>query len=340
MSLGARQAGVEIIGAVERCAHAARTYSLNFPGVPMIPDDIRSVKELPAKPKEAVSVLFGGPPCQGFSTSNQRTRTTLNPNNWLFGEFIRLTDQWQPDVVIIENVRGILETAGGVFHAQILEAVGKLGYETKSFLLNAADFGVPQRRSRVFIVGSRLGEPASPLACSRPAPSVWDAIHDLPTLENGASLDEAPYRSEARSEYAQGLRSAGSTVSGNLVSRNAASVVERFTHVPAGGNWQDIPAEMMGTYANRDRCHTGIYRRLRVEEPSVVIGNYRKNMLIHPTEHRGLSVREAARLQSIPDGFRFSGSIGFQQQQVGNMVPPRLSLGVFSSLVWSDGYVQ
>jgi DNA (cytosine-5)-methyltransferase 1 len=88
----------------------------------------------------------------------------------------------------------------------------------------------------------------------------------------------------------------------------------------------------MANYADRSRCHTGIYHRLRENEPSIVIGNYRKNMLIHPSQDRGLSVREAARLQSFPDGYVFRGSIGFQQQQVGNAVPPLLAKAVFSHI--------
>jgi DNA (cytosine-5)-methyltransferase 1 len=89
----------------------------------------------------------------------------------------------------------------------------------------------------------------------------------------------------------------------------------------------------MESYADTSRCHTGIYHRLDPEKPSVVIGNFRKNMLIHPSQDRGLSVREAARLQSFPDDYEFVGSIGFQQQQVGNAVPPLLAKAVFEKVL-------
>ena len=111
--------------------------------------------------------------------------------------------------------------------------------------------------------------------------------------------------------------------------------MQRYRYVPPGGNWKNIPADMMTTYADRQRCHTGIYHRLRYDQPSVVIGNFRKNMVIHPSQDRGLSVREAARLQSFPDTAVFSGTIGFQQQQVGNAVPPLLAKAVFEKLVAS-----
>jgi DNA (cytosine-5)-methyltransferase 1 len=337
MTLGAEQAGVKIIYAVEKCPHAAATYHLNFPSIPIHVGDIREVCELPPKPQDARTVLFGGPPCQGFSTSNQRTRNAQNKNNWLFQEFIRLVRLWQPDWVVMENVKGITETDGGRFLTAAHEAFESAGYTMTFDLLNAVDFGVPQRRTRAFFVGSRHGDAYTfPQPTTRQPITVSKAIDDLPKLNNGAAIDELPYSCKATSDYARKLRNGSSTVAGNLVTKNAQYVLERYAHVPPGGNWADIPESLFGNYANRERCHTGIYRRLDPSKPSVVIGNFRKNMLIHPKENRGLSIREAARIQSVPDHFQLSGSIGFQQQQVGNMVPPLLARAVFSEVVGNE----
>ena len=137
------------------------------------------------------------------------------------------------------------------------------------------------------------------------------------------------YTKPARSYYSKQLRNGDNGCNNNLVTKNNQLVLERYKYIPQGGNWKNIPNRLMGNYADKSRCHTGIYKRLKENEPSVVIGNYRKNMLIHPTEDRGLSVREAARLQSFPDWFEFKGTIGSQQQQVGNAAPPFISPSCF-----------
>jgi DNA (cytosine-5)-methyltransferase 1 len=201
-------------------------------------------------------------------------------------------------------------------------------------------FGVPQVRRRVIVVGSliKARRPWSPpVPCLAPASyiTVREAISDLPVLRAGASADYLPYRHSARlSKYQRSMRAAAQEcVQGNLMTSNNAMVIERYKHIKPGKNWESIPLELMGNYADFSRCHTGIYHRLRWNLPSKVIGNYRKNMLIHPSQHRGLSVREAARLQSFPDNYVFLGSIGFQQQQVGDAMPPLLAAAVARSLL-------
>jgi len=334
MSLGAANAGIEVSVAVEVGAAACRTYSRNHPATKVVNADIRTLPGIDIDRRDRELVVFGGPPCQGFSTSNQRTRNDANPRNWLFLEFLRIVEYLSPEWVVFENVAGILQTSGGTFIDAFRARLICLGYRLSEGLLDSVSFGVPQRRSRYFVVGCRDRDPPG-LEAEQPAsPAVTfaDATADLPALANGAETDELEYCSPPRSEYAEKLRRGLSRCTGHLVTRNGDAIIERYPFIPQGGNWRDIPQVLMGSYSNRFRCHTGIYRRLAENEPSIVIGNFRKNMLIHPTQDRGLSVREAARLQSFPDTYVFVGTIGIQQQQVGNAVPPLLAQAVFASI--------
>jgi DNA (cytosine-5)-methyltransferase 1 len=334
MTLGATLAGIKVVESVENDPHAIATYRHNNAGVKVFDKDIRHYVSVPETLPADVRVLFGGAPCQGFSTSNQRTRGTSNQSNWLFAEFLRAADLWEPDWIIFENVKGIVETAKGVFLEKILSEIKERGYTAVHFFLQAADFGVPQRRTRLFIVASRAGfKVQMPLPLVSLAPTVWEAISDLPLLKNGASVCRLPYRRQPETKYQKQMRGGQTECTNNLVSRNLDYVVKRYSHIPQGGNWESIPDHLMANYHDKTNCHTGIYLRLRANRVSVVIGNFRKNMVIHPTQDRGLSVREAARLQSFPDSYEFKGSIGFQQQQVGNAVPPFLAKAVFEAVI-------
>lgn len=336
MSSGAAMCGVKVKYAVEYDRDAADTFGLNHKGVTLFNKDVREMKASHFKglDRKQPVVLFGGPPCQGFSTSNQKNRDANNPNNWLYREYLRLVEEVKPDWVVFENVKGLLETGDGFFLAAVLNGFKELGYTTSHFVLNSADYGVPQKRNRLFIIGSLHGvEVNRPTPTTKKAITVAQALKDLPALENGDSIDERMYCEAARTNYAKALRGTLKICHNNFVTYNAPHIVERYSHIPQGGNWENIPEKLMKNYTDRTRCHTGIYRRLREDEPSVVIGNFRKNMLVHPWQDRGLSVREAARLQSFPDSFIFSGSIGFQQQQVGNAVPPLLAKAIFNNIV-------
>lgn len=111
MTLGARMAGIKVVYAVEHCPIAASTYRLNFPSIPLFVGDIRALTSLPTVPFSPCTILFGGPPCQGFSTSNQRTRNAQNPHNWMYQEFIRVANMWKPEWIVMENVKGITGAA-------------------------------------------------------------------------------------------------------------------------------------------------------------------------------------------------------------------------------------
>lgn len=332
MSVGAEMAGVKVRYAVELDHCAAATYRVNHPDTTLIRGDIRTVGGFDIPRGDDSWVLFGGPPCQGFSTSNQKTRSSSNPINWLFEDYLRLVKVTLPGWVVFENVKGILETENGLFVDQVVSGLEGLGYTVSTMLLNAMDYGVPQNRSRFFAIASLQGIKLHPPANAEWRVTVREAIEDLPILENGAKISSLPYRMEAESHYARKMRGRLDSSENHLVSNNNPKVVERYPYIPQGGNWEDIPEYLMQNYKNRLACHTGIYYRLKEDDVSIVIGNYRKNMLIHPKQDRGLSVREAARLQSFPDKFAFMGSIGFQQQQVGNAVPPLLARALFEAL--------
>jgi DNA (cytosine-5)-methyltransferase 1 len=333
MSLGASMAGVNVKFAIEIDKYAAETFMANHEGVTMLNDDVQNLHKMPLNKTKDTTILFGGPPCQGFSYSNQRTRNKKNEKNWLFKEFVRITNLWQPDWFVLENVSGIMHTEKGFFLEQILNDFHDIGYTLSYKLCNATDFGVPQKRARFFLVGSKHSITFEFPDTTRPQTiTVKDAINDLPSLINGANFDKLEYKTEATSTYAKALRGKSKYSLCNNVTRNSDLVIERYKHIPPGGNWENIPNHLMSNYKDHSRCHDGIYFRLKEDEPSLVIGNYRKNMLIHQTEDRGLSVREAARLQSFPDWFVFKGSVGFQQQQVGNAVPPFLAKAIFSQI--------
>lgn len=336
MSVGAISAGVDVKVAVEIDKYAAITYNYNHPNTKLINDDIRKVhiNGFCNSNKNDIKILFGGPPCQGFSTSNQKTRNKENIKNWLFKDYLRLTKEQKPEWVIVENVKGLIDTESGFFFDIIITELRKLGYTTNFSVLNSADYGVAQIRNRIFIVGSLSGikfEFPSPII--KKHITVNQAISDLPSLKNGANYHELLYKHEPQNSYQTLLRKTSQKSLNNLVTNNTDLVVQRYRYIPQGGNWRNIPEKLMKNYKDFSRCHTGIYHRLKADHPSIVIGNYRKNMLIHPFEDRGLSVREAARIQSFPDTFHFFGSIGFQQQQVGNSVPPLLAEAIFKKLL-------
>lgn len=332
MTQGAKAAGVNVKYAVEINEFAAETYRHNNPEIVVFNRDIKLCKSTEMQVDDQL-VLYGGPPCQGFSVSNSKTRNKDNPKNWLYKHFFRFARELNPAWIVIENVTGLKETEDGFFLEKMLKELKNHDYKTSHQVLTASNFGVPQSRNRYFIVANNLDVDFTFPEPSTTKVTVKDAIADLPSLVNGNSESRQPYRFEKpHSEYARSMRNGVNYTLNNLVTKNADHILKRYEYVPQGGNWEDIPKRLMKNYTDPSRCHTGIYHRLRADEPAKVIGNFRKNMLIHPLENRGLSVREAARLQSFPDKYVFKGSIGFQQQQVADAVPPLLAKAVFDQI--------
>lgn len=336
LSLGAEMAGIQVRFAVERDKNAAETYRYNHANTVMLCDDIHNINPLEfLREDKDIFIVFGGPPCQGFSLSNTKTRNLANPNNSLFEEFVRFVHTLNPKWFVFENVEGIVSFEKGKTLKEIIRCFEKLGYTVKHKVMVASDYGVPQHRNRFIMVGNRLGIDFEFPGKFQYIVTVEEAIGDLPDLKNGQMSDSLPYKCSKNhaSPYAQMMREGVKKARQNYVSRNAEYVIERYSYIKQGENWRAIPDSLMQNYANKNNCHSGIYKRLRADLPSVVISNYRKNMLIHPYQDRGLSVREAARLQSFPDKFIFKGSLMHIQQQIGNAVPPLLAKAVFEKIL-------
>ena len=222
MGLGAKYAGIDIALAVEKNFYAAQTYLENHKGTTVVPEDIKNIQEFSFKKKSQGVVLFGGPPCQGYSNANRKTRFTNNPKNWLFMEFMRSVDIVKPDWVVIENVPGLKNLDKGFFLEEICNNLHSRGYTPNFKILNAVDFGVPQKRERIFIVASLHG-----IAFEFPIGNFKDkivtvdeAFSDLPFLNNGSKEDVLTYKCKAESDYAKLMRGKKRKVSQNYVSKN------------------------------------------------------------------------------------------------------------------------
>lgn len=331
LSLGAISSGIHIKVSIEKEINAANTFKRNHPDTQVISEDIRnlSTKDLNIS---TPFIIMGGPPCQGFSVSNRQTRNIENENNLLFNEFVRFVNELRPEWFLFENVEGIVSFDNGKTIITIEDEFKNLGYKVAYQVLNSSDYGVPQDRNRFIMVGNLNG-----IEFDFPKPqldkvTVEDAFIDLPRLNNGDNRNKLSYSNKS-SSYSRKLRRGCDSCFQNFVSRNKDFVLERYKHIKPGQNWSAIPDELMTTYKDKSRCHSGIYKRLNPKKTSVVISNYRKNMLIHPYEDRGLSVREAARLQSFPDNFIFEGSLMHIQQQIGNAVPPLMAEAIFTKII-------
>lgn len=338
LSLGAEMAGIRISSAIEINPVAAKTFSRNHKKAKVFQDDIRKLDpKILHNGRKPIFVIMGGPPCQGFSLSNTRTRNMDNKKNFLFLEFVRFVKELRPEWFVLENVWGITNINGGKTQTMIEDCFREIeGYNNiSSAILWASDYGVPQNRNRFFMVGNRLGIDFIFPEKFATRITVDEAISDLPSLQNGQMLDEATYTKtlEEASTYERLMREGSEMARQNYVSRNNDLVIERYKYIGQGQNWRAIPDFLMQNYTDKGRCHSGIYKRLSADQPSVVISNYRKSMLIHPWEDRGISVREAARLQSFPDTFIFEGSLSHIQQQIGNAVPPLLAKAVFKQII-------
>ena len=331
LDLGLEAAGFRVIGAVDSNPRAVRTITRNRPDVPVVSGRIEDIStdellERAGVDVGSVTLVSGGPSCQSFSTAGQR-RSLGDPRGTLFRQFVRVVTEAKPRFFVMENVRGILSAAirhrplaergpgkpmlepdecyGSAF-LSILAELQATGYSLFFDLLNAADYGAPQRRERLVIIGSRDGER---VVFPRPT-HAREPVDDLaPWVTLRQALDGLSDPSPAFTPLPPSKRSV-------------------MAQVPEGGNWRDLPKErhpqVLGRAFQSWGGRTGFYRRLSWDEPTPALTtrpDSKATMLCHPTELRPLSIREYARVQQFPDDWVFEGSIAQQYEQIGNAVP-------------------
>ena len=309
MSLGFKMAGFENIFSVD-CDHdSCETYRENMPAHMLVEANIESISDdhiLKMANGREVDIVIGGTPCQGFSMAGSIGRKFIDdPRNHLFREFARVVRLLRPKFFVIENVARLYTHNGGRTCSEILSLFANIGYGAECKVLNAADFGIPQHRRRILIIGNRLG-----LANKFPDPTHMEhvpikaAIDSLPVLYSGES----------------------SHIPNHTAMNHTAQMLEKMSFVQDGGTKEMIP-ECVRPRSGDVRK----YMRYNSHLPSVcVTGDMRK--VFHYSQNRALTVRELARIQSFPDDFVFSGSSISRQQQVGNAVPPKLALALAKTL--------
>lgn len=341
LSLGLRSAGIRVAYAVDWDKYACETHRANAPEVQIECKDIHLVTgaEIEQAAGGHVDLLAGGPNCQGLSQLGLRSPD--DPRNFMLQEFARLVSELRPRMFLFENVPGLVHRHNFPVVQGIFGWFRELGYECAADVLLAADYGVPQLRHRFFMIGTC--DPSIDLTLPPPTHgpgrtpyvTVRDAIGDLPALaavqrENG----KVSYRAPASGEFQRYGRGRRRKVENHVAPQTSAINLERIRHIPEGGNWKDIPAELLPPRLVKSRMtdHSTTYGRLRWNQPSFTItallANVTAGAFTHPSEHRAITIREGARLQSFPDAFVFRGPRNSQAKQIGNAVPPLLARAV------------
>lgn len=336
LSKGFELAGFNIVGGVDFNAPAISTFNENFKNAKGVCCDLLEMDESRIKDLfgdlSNIDVIIGGPPCQGFSSANRYKIEGDDPRNKLFFEFVKFVDLAKPDAIVIENVRGIVTKDNGYAKERIYDIFETRGYHVNHCILDACDYGVPQHRLRNFFVMLKKEKfDFSTLDKESSIISVQEAIGELYNFENEDD-STVTITTEPKTKYQKYLRSDNSVAYNHEVRYPAEKVQERISYVPQGGNWQCVPEYLWPS--SRSNRHSSAYKRLDEKQPSVTIdtGNNHSNYF-HPLYNRIPTVREAARLQSFPDNFRFMGNRSEQYRQVGNAVPPLLAKAIADRLM-------
>lgn len=315
----------KMLGGVDINPVSAETYSQNF-GTPLLNTDIRTLADDDSAFKEFLqkieynpslpTILIGCAPCQGFSSHRKKHWSEEDDvRNSLVIAFVRIVDKLQPDAVLIENVPEFLSKKYWSYFSAAKEAFESNGYIVKEHIYNAASFSVPQDRFRTIVIAMKKDFLLPSLAASEEAKkTVRDAIGSLPPVQAGQQDPYDPLHKSAS---------------------HKASTLEVIKSVPHNGG--NRPAGVGPACLDRTAGFSDVYGRLWWDKPSITITHYARNpasgRFTHPEQDRGLTAREAARLQSFPDGFQFSGKFDDIYRQIGEAVPPRFSAGIAADIL-------
>lgn len=347
LSEGFRQAGFHVLAGNDIDKAAGKTYIethneakfLNSPIQSVTADDMINASGLASG---ELDVLIGGPPCQAYSVYNHQ-RGIHDERADLFREYLRLVEGLQPKWVVMENVTGITSIANGAIVDAIKAEFGRLGYRVDYSILKAEEYGVPQERRRIFFIATKTNAPI--LFPERthgpelkPFTTIWEALGDLPPISNGEDAGIVGYATASEGWYQEHVRGDTAKVYNHAAPKLGSINLERMRYIPQGGSWRDIPFDLLPAGMKRAKRsdHTKRYGRMKPEGLSCTIltkCDIHWGAYIHPTQNRSITVREAARIQSFPDWFVFSGSKTEQYVQVGNAVPPLLGRRVAESLL-------
>ena len=310
LALGLEKAGFTTIGLIEFDKDAANTLKKNRPSWNVINDDIANISSQNLESyfsiqKGELDLLSGGAPCQAFSYAGKRLGLE-DARGTLFYHYAVFLHKLQPKTFLFENVRGLLTHDNGRTYQTIIDIFTAEGYLIQKNVMNAWDYGVPQKRERLITIGVRK-DLKDRLYVYPPKPCKYKpTLRDI--LYNVPPSDGAQY-----SEYKRNI----------------------FKLVPPGGYWRDIPEDIAKEYMkscwDMEGGRTGILRRLSMDEPSLAVltsPSQKQTDRCHPTEARPFTVRENARCQCFPDDWEFCGSVGQQYKQVGNAVPVQLAYEV------------
>lgn len=321
LSKGFENAGFNIIAGIDNDAESLTTFSKNHSKSKTINFDLSqkinfSSTEFSFLKNLKIDIIIGGPPCQGFSVAGKRSES--DPRNSLYKTYLSFIKQFNPEIMVMENVPTIMSMYGGRVYADIVFELENLGYTTSSFILDSSNYGVPQKRKRFFLIGTKYGKKIiQPEIISNVKITTKDAISDLPSLEN--NNESKTYSSKPKNQYQKRMRINSSNLQNHWKVIHTEKTKKIISMVPDGGNYKNLPTHLRDTR----KVHIA-WTRMNSKEPCFTIdaGHYHH---FHYKHNRVPTVRECARIQSFSDDFVFYGKKTSQYRQVGNAVPPILA---------------